>query len=139
MMKTYCNWTFFLLFLVLMAPALLVDWVVLVLYLPVLALAGWVMRWVHTPLGLFTKTEYANGVATVTNILKKKRQTIELNNAAHLYKLQIVYKYLVVSEEPLAGKAEAVSAYKAGKAGFVIYNVDCDALYSYMQKASWLK
>lgn len=137
--KVYRNWTFFLLFLVLMGPSLLVDWVVLILYLPVLALVGLALRWVHAPQGLFTKTEYAGGVATVTNILNKRSQMVDLNNAAHLYKLRIVFQYLVASEEPLTNKKEAVAAYKAGKAGFVICNVDCDGLYPYIKKATSLQ
>ena len=137
--KVFRNWDPFLFFLVLMVPSLLVDWVVLVLYLPVLALVGVILHWLCAPLGLFTKTEYMDGVATVANILRKKSQTVDLNNAAHLYKLQTVYKYLVFSDEPLATKAEAVAACKAGKAGFVIQNVDCDALYPYIQKATPLK
>ena len=137
--KAFRNWDPFLFFLVLMAPSLLVDWVVLILYLPVLLLVGAILHWVCTPLGLFTKTEYANGVATVINIRNKKTRTVDLNAAPHLYTLQTVFKYLVVSEVPLATKAEAIAAYKAGKAGFVIHNVDCDALYPYIQKATLLK
>lgn len=137
--KVFRNWDLFLFFLVLMVPSLMLDWVVLILYLPVLVLAGLILRWVSTPLGLFTKTEYLGGVATVTNILRKKSQTVDLNNAVHLYKLRTVCQYLVVSEKPLATKAEAVAAYKAGEAGFVIYNVDCDGLYPYIKKATSLQ
>ena len=137
--KVFRNWVLFLFFLLLMARLFLDDPVVLVEYLPLLTLVGLGMNWAFTPQGLFVKTEYADGVATVTNIARKQSQTIDLNHAAYLYKLKIVFKYLVVSEEPLAGKLEAIAAYKAGKAGFVIFNVDCDALYPYIQKAVPLK
>ena len=137
--KVFRNWDPFMFFLVLTVPSLMVDWVVLVLYLPVLVLAGLILRWVHTPLGLFTKTEYANGVATVMDFLNKRTRKVDLNAASYLYTTQTVFKYLVVSEEPLSSKAEAVAAYKAGKANFIIHNVDCDALYPYIQKATPLK
>ncbi len=139
--KAYRNWDMVLAFVVIaalyMIPGgdLVVSLVMIVLCLPLVALAT---CWVHAPLGLFTKTEYADGVATVTNILRKTVQTVELNSAAHLYKVKKVMPFLVVSDEVLSNKKEALDAYKAGKAGFVIM-VMGDALYPYEKKAEALK
>lgn len=142
MKKKVCrNWDMVLAFIVLEALSLIpggdliVSLLMIALCLPLVALA---CRWVYAPLGLFTKTEYADGVATVTNILHKKVQTVDLNNAAYIYKIRKIMPFLVASNEPLSSKQEALAAYKAGMAGFVIMQMG-DALYPYEKKAETLK
>ena len=142
MKKKVCrNWDMVLIFVVLMVlntitvGDVVVTTLVIILCLPLVALA---CSWVYAPLGMFVKTEYADGIATVTNVLRKKVQTVDLNKAAHLYKIRKIMPFLVASDEPLSSKQEALAAYKAGKAGFVVMQMG-DALYPYEKKAETLK
>ena len=110
----------------------------LIVDVPALLLMAGVFHWVHAPQGLLCKTEFVDGVATVTHVLRKTTRTVDLKNAAYLYKLKKVMPFLVASDEPLSTKQEALAAYKAGKAGFVLRFVGGDAMYPYEKKAKKL-
>lgn len=96
-----------------LAAALLID-------VPGFLLVTLLCWWLHAPLGLFSRCEYANGKATVKDVLRRTERSIDIAGAAHLYKYPRVIPYLVVSDEPLSGKKEALASLKAGRAGFVI-------------------
>lgn len=140
--KKVCrNWDMIWIFVVLMVlntittGELGVSLTMIVLLLPLVTLA---CHWVYAPQGAFARTEYANGAARITYILRKTEQTIDLAGAAYLYRIRKIMPFLVMSDAPLASRQEALAAYKSGQAGLVIMLLG-DELYPYEKKAIELK